>query len=189
MNKKKVIIISIIILVLIIVAGFAFIVLKKENNQKELDELAEKYGSVERETVNNIIEKFNTEIKNGEIKDTARDVSTDSEEGLYWYVITENISCYVRPVEFTGSYENDNAELISLYFDKEGFKEETAIYYWKKLIKANNTELTDEEINTFIENAKKEKNSDEMTANGKGLYASIVEIDNHYEYQVKRLYN
>ena len=174
MNKKKVIIIAVICI--------------GKNNMKEYDEIVEKYGSVEPETVDSVIENFNTEIKNGELNTLATDVSIDTEEGLYWYVLTENISCYVAPVEFTGDYKKDNAELISIYFDKEGYKEETAIYYWKELIKANNADLTDEEINTFVEDTKKDKNGDEMTANGKGLYATIVETDNHYEYQVKRLY-
>lgn len=189
MNKKKVIKLSLIVIILIAIAGFAYVLMQGTKIQKEMENIEKKYGSVEKETVDTVIEKFNEEMKNGKINTPAKDISIDKEEGLYWYVLTENISCYVRPVEFTEDYKKDNAELISIYFDKEGYKEDTAINYWKMLIKANNEELTDEEIDTFVENTKKDKDtSDDMTANGKGLYATIIETDNHYEYQVKRLY-
>lgn len=192
MNKKKGIIISIIVVVLIIIAvGIAFVYSAKkevEIAQKEYEEKVEKYGSVERETVDTVIAKFNTEIMDSGLNTPATNESMVTEDGLYWYALTENISCYVRPVEFTGDHKTDNAELISIYFDKEGYKEETAINYWKKLIKANKVELTNEEINTLVEDAKANKDSEEMTANGKGIYAAIIETDNHYEYQVKRLY-
>ncbi len=186
--KKKIIIISIIVVLLIVAVGLAFIFSKVENNQKEYADLVDEYGSVEKETVENVIEKFNEEMKSGKPNTPAKDLSIDKDEGLYWYVMTENISCYVSPVEFTEDVKKDNAELISIYFDKEGYKEETAVYYWKKLIKVNNAELTDEEIDDFVEKAEKDRSSDQMTANGKGLYATIIETDNHYEYQVKRLY-
>ena len=187
MNKKKGIIISIIVVVLIIIAvGIAFVYSAKKDveiAQQEYEETVEKYGSVERETVDTVIAKFNTEIMDSGLNTPVTNESMVTEDGLYWYALTENISCYVRP-----DHKKDNAELISIYFDKEGYKEETAINYWKKLIKANKAELTNEEINTLVEDAKANKDSEEMTANGKGIYAAIIETDNHYEYQVKRLY-
>lgn len=192
MDKKKIIIISVIVVVLVVIAiCFAFIYSAKkdvENTQKEYEETVEKYGFVERETVDTVIAKFNTEIMDGGLNTPATNDSMVIEDGLYWYALTETISCYVRPVEFTENYKNDYAELISIYFDKEGYKEESAIDYWKKLIKANDSELTNEEIDTLVEKGKANKDSNEMTANGKGIYVAIIETDNHYEYQVKRLY-
>lgn len=190
-TKKKVITISAIIVVLVIAVCIVFVYLAKkdvETAKKEYDETVEKYGSVERETVNTVIAKFNTEIMDGGLNTPATDDSMVIEDGLYWYALTDNISCYVRPVEFTGDNKKDNAELISIYFDKEGYDEKVAINYWKKLIKSNNAELTEGEINILVEKAKADKNGNEMTANGKGIYVTIIETDNHYEYQVKRLY-
>lgn len=191
MNKKKVILICVLILIVIITACIGFVYWAKQDvikAEKELQQTIEKYGSVEKETVNIVIAKLNTEIMDGGLKTPATDDSMVIDNELYWYALTENISCYVKPTEFSGDKEKDFAELISFYFDKEGYKEEKAIKYFEKLIKANKADLTEQEIDNLIKEAKENIKSDKMVNNGQGISVAIVETDNHYEYQVKRLY-
>lgn len=156
--------------------------------ENELQQAIEKYGVVGEETVNTMIAKFNTEIMDGGLKTPIADSSMVIDNNLYWYAITENMSCYVRPVEFTGDNKKDVVDTFSLYFDIEGYKEETAVNYFKKLIKANKADLTEQEIDKLIEDAKANITSDQMTNHGQGISVAIVQLDNHYEYQVVRLY-
>lgn len=192
MNKKKIILICGVIFVIIAIAACIAIVYFSKQDlitaEKELQQTIEKYGFVEKETVNTIIAKLNTEIMDGGLNTPAIDDSMVIENELYWYALTENISCYVGTTEFSGDKEKDSAELISLYFDKEGYKEETATNYFKKLIKANKADLTEQEIENLVKEAKANIKTNEMTNNGQGISVAIIETDNHYEYQVKRLY-
>lgn len=189
MDKKKVIIIVVVLIVIAVCCTCVYLAKKDvENAQKEYEETVEKYGTVEKETVNTMIAKLNTEIMDGGLNTPATDDSMVTENDLYWYGITENISCYIRPVEFTGDHKKDNAELISIYFDKEGYQEETAVNYFKKLIKANKEDLTDQEIEKLVADAKANMASNQMINHGQGISVAIVKLDNHYEYQVIRLY-
>lgn len=70
---------------------------------------------------------------------------------------------------------------ISEYFND-------ASSYIKYLIKANNSEITDNEIETLLEDVKTKTNSGETTNNGKGISIGYTESDDTYQYQVLRLY-
>ncbi len=60
--------------------------------------------------------------------------------------------------------------------------------YVRHLIKANNNNITDAEIETLLEEAR-EKSSDGITANnGKGISIGYIENEDNYQYQVIRLY-
>ena len=63
-----------------------------------------------------------------------------------------------------------------------------AIEYVRKLIKANNYDLTDNEINELINTAKKISTKDENAQSGKGIALAIKETEDYYNYQVIRLY-
>ncbi len=76
---------------------------------------------------------------------------------------------------------------MAIYY-KDNENVEMAKKYAKYLIKANNNDLTDEEINYLIEEAEKLSDKKEMANNGKGVSVGLRKADNHYEYQVKRLY-
>lgn len=192
MDKKKIVsICGVIVVIIVIAVCIAIVYFSKQDvatAENELQQTIEKYGSVEKETVNTVIAKLNTEIMDGGLNTPATDDSMVIENELYWYALTENISCYVRTVDFSGDKEKDFAELISLYFDKEGYNEETATNYFKKLIKSNKADLTEQEIDNLVKEAKANIKTNEMTNNGQGISVAIVETDNHYEYQVKRLY-
>jgi len=191
MDKKKIMICSIIfLLVVIVVCSVALQSAKQdlEDSEKQLQQTLEKYGYVEEEKVNVVVAKFNTEIMDSGLNTPVYLDSMVMENELYWYAVTEEISMYIQPLEFTEDSEQDIAKLISLYIDKEDYNEETAIKYAKKLIKANNNEFTEEKINKLIEEAKAVSNKPEMVNSGKGINFAILETDNHYEYQVKRIY-
>lgn len=56
------------------------------------------------------------------------------------------------------------------------------------MIKANNSEITDNEIETLLEDVKTKTNSGETTNNEKGISIGYTESDDTYQYQVLRLY-
>ena len=75
-----------------------------------------------------------------------------------------------------------------LYVDKTSKYETDAISYIKHLIKANNNQITDSEIETLLENVKSMPNSGETSNNGKGISIGYTENDEAYQFQVLRLY-
>lgn len=192
MDKKKVITICGVIFVIVFVAVcFAIVQFSKqdvENAKKDLQATIEKYGTVEKEIVNILIAKLNTEIMDNGINTPASDELMVAQDGLYWYGLTDDVSIYVKPVEFSNDNKKDIAEISAIYMNKEKYNEETAIKYAKLLIKANNEELTEDEIDTLIKDAKALSKDEEFANNGKGISVAILESDSHYEYQVKRLY-
>lgn len=159
-----------------------------ENAKQELEETYEKMGWVEKETVNTLIAKYNTEIMDSGLGTPASDDYMVIENGKYWFALTEEVIFYVTPVESTEDKMNDIAELSTIRMHKENYNEETIINYTKKLIKANNYELTDEEIDNLIKEAQELKSDKKMANNGKGISVGIYEDDDLYEYQVGRIY-
>lgn len=192
MDKKKIMTICGVIFVIVFVAVcFAIVQFSKqdvENAQKDLQEAYEKYGTVEKEIVNILVAKLNTEIMDNGINTPASDELMVAQDGLYWYGLTDDVSIYVKPVEFSNDNKKDIAEISAIYIDREKYNEETAIKYAKLLIKANNEELTENEIDTLIKDAKAFSKDEKFANNGKGISVAILESDSHYEYQVKRLY-
>ena len=60
--------------------------------------------------------------------------------------------------------------------------------YLKDLIKANNEELTEEEIEDLITSSKEFSEKSLTANNGKGISIGYLEMDDHYEYQIIRNY-
>lgn len=192
MDKKKVMTIcGVIFVVVVIVVCIAIVQFAKqdvENAKNELQATIEKYGTVEKEIVNILVAKLNTEIMDNGINTPASDELMVAQDGLYWYGLTDDVSLYVKPVEFSNDNKKDIAEISAIYMSKDVYDEQIAIKYAKLLIKANNEELTEDEIDTLIKDAKAGSNDNEFANNGKGISVAIVESDSHFEYQVKRLY-
>ncbi len=192
MKKDKIIIIICIIIIAVLIGGY-FVVkyfLDKDiqKQEKELQETINKYGTVEKENVNLVVSKFNTEIMDSGMEYPASDEYLVIEDGKYWYGMFDDISCYIIPVEFTGDKEKDIVEVIAMYVPKESQNREMAMEYLRNLIKANNSELTDEEVSYLIEEAERQMPDKLKANNGKGISVGIVEGGDHYEYQVTRLY-
>lgn len=161
---------------------------KVEEAKKNLQETQEKYGWVEKETVNTILAKFNTEIMDGGVNTPAIDDYMVVDNGNYWFALTEDVSIYLKPVESSGNKEKDILDMSAIYMDKDKYDENTAIKYTKLLIKANNEEITDSEIDELLKEAKEKSSSKKTANNGKGISVGIANANDHYEYQVIRLH-
>ena len=90
MKKDKAIIIICIIIIAVLIGGY-FVVkyfLDKDiqEQEQELQETINKYGTVEKENVNVVVSKFNTEIMDSGMEYPASDEYLVMEDGKYWYV-------------------------------------------------------------------------------------------------------
>lgn len=148
----------------------------------------ENLGNVVQETVNTIVAKYNTEIMDNGLNTPAYDDYMLVENGLYWFGLTEEVSFYIKPLQCTEDKTKDIAEISGILVKKENFNEDTALKYFKYLIRANNYDLSDDEIESLIKEAKALQKDKFMANNGKGLYVAIIENNDNVEYQVKRIY-
>lgn len=159
---------------------------KENDTNKPMKE--ENLGSVEQESVNTLIAKLNTEIMDNGINTPAYDDYMVIENGLYWFALTEDVSFYIKPVTCSNDKNTDIAEMSAIWINKQKYDEDTALKYAKRLIKANNLELSEMEVESLLKEAQQLKNDKLLANNGKGIYVGILESDKHYEYQVKRIY-
>ena len=192
-NKNNKIIIVICLITIILAIGISLgikLYLSKdlEKAKQELQEIEKEYGTVEEETLNILIAKFNTEIMDNGLEYPASDDYLTIQDNNYWYGLYDDIYCYAVPEKYTGNKEKDIVEMIAIYYTKNSSNEELAIEYVRKLIKANNYDLTDNEINELINTAKKISTKDENAQSGKGIALAIKETEDYYNYQVIRLY-
>ena len=159
-----------------------------EAAKKDLQKTQEKYGSVEKETVDILVAKFNTEVvDNSSLNPASVDYLTESNK-QYWYGLIDGIHLVVVPETYTGDKTNEIVDYTLLYVDKASKYEADVISYIKYLIKANNSEITDLEIDTLLDDVKLKVNSGEIANNGKGISIGYTEEDGIYQYQVLRLY-
>ncbi len=159
-----------------------------EDAKKELQESQEKYGFVEKETIDVLVAKFNTEVvDNSSLNPVSTDYLTES-DNQYWYGLIEGIYLVVVPEKYTGDKETEIVNYTLLYVEKTSKYENDASSYIKYLIKANNNDITDAEIDTLLEDAKSKSNSGKTANNGKGISIGYTENDDVYQYQVLRLY-
>ena len=192
MDKKKITGICVVIFVVAVIAVCITVVQFSnrdlEEAKRDLQETQEKYGWVEKETVDVLVAKFNTEIvDNSSLNPTSPDYLTES-NNQYWYGLIEGIYLVVVPEEYTGDKTTETVNYTLLYVEKNSQYESNAISYIKHLIKANNSEITDSEIDTLLEDAKTKSSSGKVANNGKGISIGYTEKDEAYQYQVLRLY-
>lgn len=159
-----------------------------EEAEKDLQETQEKYGWVEKESVDTLVAKFNTEVvDNSSLNPASTDYLTEN-NNQYWYGLIEGIYLVVIPEEYTGDKKTEIVDNMILYVDKSSQYESDAIEYTKHLIKANNSEITDTEIDTLLSDAKNKSTSGKTANNGKGISIGYVVEEEAYQYQVIRLY-
>lgn len=159
-----------------------------EEAKKDLAKTQEKYGYVEKETVDVLVAKFNTEVAdNSTLNKASIDYLTES-NNQYWYGLIEGISLVVVPEKYTNDKTTEIVNYMLLQVDKNSKYEKDANTYIKYLIKANNNQITDSEIDTLIQDAKTKNNSGKISNNGKGISIGYTENDEKYQYQVLRLY-
>ena len=159
-----------------------------DNAKKDLEESIEKNGAVEKETVDVLVAKFNTEVvDNSSLNPASTDYLTES-NGEYWYGLIDGIYLVVVPEKYVGDKTTEIVNYTLLYVQKNSKYETNVNSYVKQLIKANNNQFTDSEIETLLKEVKTKTNSGKTVNNGKGISIGYTENDKAYQYQVLRLY-
>ena len=159
-----------------------------DDAKKDLQESQEKYGSVEKETVDVLVAKFNTEVvDNSTLNPASSDYLTEY-NNQYWYGLFDGVSLVVVPKTYTGDKATDIVDYMLIYVDKTSKYDDDALTYSKHLIKANYNEATENEINTLLEEAKTKSTTGETAYNGKGISVGYLDKDNYYQYQILRFY-
>lgn len=162
-----------------------------EDAKKDLEETIEKYGFVEKEKVDILVGKFNTQVMDnsfGSLNPASDDYLTTGEDN-YWYGLITGIYLVVVPEKFTGDKTTEDVSHMIIYVEKSSEFADDSLKYVKHLIKANNNEITDEDIDKLINEAKeKSKSTDEGAYNGSGIIVGYSEDEDTYQYQVKRMY-
>ena len=105
MKNKKIIIICLIMIILAIVISLGVkLYLNKdlENQRQKLQETQEKYGWVEKETVDVLVAKFNTEIVDSSSLNPASTDYLTEDDNQYWYGLIDGIYLVVVPEKYTG---------------------------------------------------------------------------------------
>lgn len=162
----------------------------KAEAEKDLEETIDKYGTVEKETVDILVSKFNTEVmnhSNGKMN-PAMDEYLTIEKDQYWYGLLEGIYLVVVPMEFSNDKTKDIVDHMILYVENDMKYETDGTTYIKYLIKANNNALTTEDVNTLLEEAKEKAPQNENANNGKGISVGYSTNTDNNQYIVKRLY-
>ena len=191
MKNKKIIIICLIMIILAIVISLGVkLYLNKdlENQRQKLQETQEKYGWVEKETVDVLVAKFNTEIVDSSSLNPASTYYLTEDNNQYWYGLIDGIYLVVVPEKYTGDKSTEIVDYTLLYVDKTSKYESDAISYIKHLIKANNSNITDNEIDSLLQEAKVKSTSGETANNGKGISIGYIEKNDSYQFQVLRSY-
>lgn len=191
MKNKKIIIICLIMIILAIVISLGVkLYLNKdlENQRQKLQETQEKYGWVEKETVDVLVAKFNTEIVDSSSLNPASTDYFTEDNNQYWYGLIDGIYLVVVPEKYTGDKSTEIVDYTLLYVDKTSKYESDAISYIKHLIKANNSNITDNEIDSLLQEAKVKSTSGETANNGKGISIGYIEKNDSYQFQVLRSY-
>lgn len=192
MKKDKVIrIICLVVILLAVVCYFGVkVYLDKdlENKKQNLQDTINKYGYVEKENVSVSVSKFNTVVMDNGVGNPASDDYMTTSDNLYWYGLHDGISLYVKSLNFTENKDNDITKLMAIYYSKDIEDETMVINYVKSLIKANNENLTDSDIDYLINDAKNVSNDKKTSNNGKEISVGYIDNGEEIEYQVIRLY-
>ena len=160
-----------------------------ENVEEEKQrEQIQEFGNVEKETAEVLVAKFNTKIvDNSSLNPASVDYLT-TDENSYWYGLITGIYLIVYPIYYTGDLSTDIVDYMVLYVEKNSEYEANANEYLHYLIKANNPDITTEEINELLTEAKNSASSGKTVNNGKGIDIGYVDNEDNYQYQVIRLY-
>lgn len=154
-----------------------------ENQRQKLQETQEKYGWVEKETVDVLVAKFNTEIVDSSSLNPASTDYLTEDNNQYWYGLIDGIYLVVVPEKYTGDKSTEIVDYMLLYVDKTSKYESDAISYIKHLIKANNSNITDNEIDSLLQEAKVKSTSGETANNGKGISIGYIEKKIHTNFK------
>ena len=194
MNKKKIIGICVAVFVIAFVGVCIVLVQASKHNldeaKNDLEETQEKYGSVEKENVDVLVAKFNTQVMDND-SSSLNPASTDyltEYNNQYWYGLLDGVSLVVVPEKYTGDKTTDIVDYMLIYVNKTSKYGNEAITYAKHLIKANYNEATETEIDTLLDEAKTKSTTGKTAYNGKGISVGYIDSSDYYQYQVLRFY-
>lgn len=174
----------------ILLCGVVFLGITGCGKKEEKQSLQEKYGFVEKENVETLVAKFNKQVmakNSGNLNPAMNDYLVEDND-QYWYGLMEEISLVIIPENYTGNKSMDIVNSMFIYVSKNTEYENEVITYTKHLIKANNENITDNEIELLLKEAKEKSASKTTANNGKGISIGYLEDKNMYQYQVHRLY-
>lgn len=186
MNKNLIIGVALILLSIGIFVGAKIYLDKDLDKQKEeFNNTIEKYGTVEKETVEVSIAKFNTEVMDNNIGDPASYDYMVEDNNLYWFALLDGVNLYIKSENYTGNKDKDITNMMVIqYSDNEGL----ALNYVKALIKSNNDALTDADVDYLMKEAKNLSNDKKKANNGKGISVGFVKSGEVVKYQITRLF-
>lgn len=186
MNKNIIIGVALILLSIGIFVGVKTYLDKDLDKQKEeLNKTFEKYGTVEKETVEVSIAKFNTEVMDNNIGDPASSDYMTQDNNLYWFALLDSVYLYVKSENYTGNKNKDITKVMTIHYSDN---EEIALKYVKALIKSNNDALTDSDVDYLMKESKNLSSDKKQANNGKGISVGFVKNEEVTEYQITRLY-
>lgn len=194
MSKKEKIYIIVCLLLMVLSVSSYFILTsiwnkEVEEAQKKLDETIEKYGTIEEETVENIVAKFNAEVlANGKLNVASEEYLTKEEDNTYWYGLEQGLYLMIEPMEYKGDKKEEKTAYMILYVDNAFTDYEKENEYSKCLVKANNSEFSDKEVLELLKGSLELASESKCANNGKGISVCHLTQDDHRETQIKRLY-
>ncbi len=155
---------------------------------REDEENKENLGYVEPITISALIKSFNDQIfTNSGLGPTTENYSSLA-DGKYWFEITEGIHLVVLPKGEPKSLEEDIVASSNLYFEQEHINDPQVLAYTRMLIMANNAQISYDEAQNLIDEAQTLTSEKGTSNNGKGISVRFLKSDNHYEYQIIRVY-
>ena len=159
-----------------------------EDAKNDLQESQEKYGFVEKETIDVLVAKFNTEVVDNSSLDPASTDYLTEDNNQYWYGLIEGVYLVVVPEKYTGDKAIDIVDYMLIYVEKNSKYSDDAVTYAKYLIKANYNEATETETDTLLKEAITKAPTGKTAYNGKGISVGYLDSNDYYQYQVLRFY-
>jgi len=189
MKEKKIGIICLVVAILAVGGYFGvryFLDKDLEKEQDKLEQLEKDTVYLEKESVQTTIAKFNTEIMDNGMEYPVSDDYLTEENGVYFYGVYEDIGFYAVPVSYTGDTNVDITKDTAVFCEIGSKNEEKAMEYVRRLIKANNPNLSDSEIVSLMEKSEELAKDETAVDENNGLFISYDEVDGNRYYIVTR---
>lgn len=178
---------KIILSLLVILCTFSIIGCGKTSKDKD-QEPTSKIGYVEKQTVESLVDEFNTVIQDNSGLGLINKETLTVSEGRYWYTLDEGIYLVVIPLNEQKDAKEDIVASMRIYFTETAKEDPQVPAYTRLLVMANNKEITNDEADKLVSESL-EKAKDNLTSNnGKGISVGYATSNDHYEYQVIRNY-
>ncbi len=145
-------------------------------------------GVVEKQTVVQMLARYNTEIFDNSGLDPANIESLNEDNGMYSYNITEGIYLVILPLDEKKNKEEDIVNSMRIYVKKEFSDDPQVLAYTRMLITANNEKISNKEAQSLIDEAISLSSKRITSNNGKGIFVGYIKASDHDEYQVIRNY-